>query len=354
MPHVVPGVLKSYAWGVTDGLARWCGATGAPQAELWFGAHPAGPSEVLTGPDAGRSLAELDEHRGVPLVKLLCAGSPLSIQVHPDEARAREGWSSGSIHFCDDAEKSEVLVALEPFDVHAGWRDPDEAADVLAAAGAPIGVVVAARSGDPVSAARLLLALDPQAREVLEARIADAARRCEWPADAVTALERVLATYPGDGGTLVTVLLHHAHLRPGDAVAVPAGVVHSYVAGLAAEVMTSSDNVLRLGLTSKPIAVDEALAAVHVERRPEWIPAGAQRPVAPVGMPFDVDVVSGPRTLDTGRHRVVLALEGDVLLPDDRVAEGCAAVWAPGEAEATITAQGRAIVVTASHAGGMP
>ena len=87
MPHIVAGALKEYDWGIVDGLAPWHGATGTPQAELWFGTHPSGPTPVVAGPDAGRLLADLDEHRGMPLVKLLAAGTPLSIQVHPDAAR---------------------------------------------------------------------------------------------------------------------------------------------------------------------------------------------------------------------------------------------------------------------------
>lgn len=351
MPHVVTGVLKDYPWGVTDGLARWHGPTGAAQAELWFGAHPAGASHVVEGPDVGRTLADLPEHQGMPLVKLLCAGSPLSIQVHPDEALAREGWSAGSPLFADDAEKSEVLVALEPFDVHVGWRDAASAADVLAHAGAPASAVSAVREGRHADAARALLTLRADERGDIVSGLVAAAERSGWSAEGIAALARVVSAYPADSGVLVTVLLDHARLLPGQALAVPAGVVHSYVGGLAVEVMTSSDNVLRLGLTGKPIAVDHALAAVRSDRSPQRIDPDVDGVVTPAGMPFDVVLAQSPRTLATGRHRVVVALDGDVdvSMSDgvrQRLSEGRALVWSPHEPDARVEPLGRAVVVT--------
>jgi mannose-6-phosphate isomerase len=351
MPHIVAGAVKDYDWGIVDGLARWNGPTGAPQAELWFGTHPSGPTRVVTGPDAGRVLADLVEHRGMPLVKLLAAGTPLSIQVHPDGALALRGWESGSPLYADDAEKAEMLVALEPFDIHAGWRDPEDAAGLLADAGAPEDIVEVVRAGDPVAAVRRVLDVDPQERAALAGRLVDAASRRGWSAEAVIALERVIASFPGDPGVLVSVLLEHDVLHPGEAIAVSAGIVHSYVGGLGIEVMTSSDNVLRLGLTSKPIAVDEALDAVSPDRAPLRLSASHDEPLAPPGMPFDLRVCASPCSLPQGRHRLVLALEGEVRITSgpgagEVVDEGHAAVWSPAEAEATVAPEGRVVIVT--------
>lgn len=353
MPHIVAGALKDYDWGIVDGLSRWHGATGTAQAELWFGTHPSGPTTVVDGPDTGQVLADIGAHRGMPLVKLLAAGTPLSIQVHPDAELARRGWSSGSPLFADDAEKAEMLMALEPFDIHAGWRDPEEAAGLLADAGAPEDVVEAVRSGDPVASARLLLSLDARERARIASGLVDAAQRRGWSVDAVISLERVIAAFPGDPGVLVSVLLDHGVLRPGEAIAVSAGIVHSYVGGLGVEVMTSSDNVLRLGLTSKPIAVDEALAAVSRDLRPQRLRATGDEPLAPDGMPFDLLVTSSPRVLASGRHRLVLALEGPVSIESGAgagttIVEGRAAVWSPDEADSLVVPEGRAVVVTGS------
>ncbi|MCV5276548.1 mannose-6-phosphate isomerase, partial [Escherichia coli] len=69
-------------------------------AEIWFGDHPGSPAEVHDGTE--RTLdawlpATAREH-DVPaklpyLLKLLAAGAPLSIQVHPSKEQAVEGFA---------------------------------------------------------------------------------------------------------------------------------------------------------------------------------------------------------------------------------------------------------------------
>ena len=356
--HVVRGVLKDYAWGAVDGLARWSGvSTGTPQAELWFGAHPAGASPVIVGPDAGRTLQELPEHAGMPLVKLLAASTPLSLQVHPDIDHASAGWRAQqsapreSWLYADDAEKREMLVALTAFDVHAGWREPGAAADVFARAGAPDDLVETVASADRRDAVRAVLALDPATCAAIEPRLVAAATAAGWSTSAVSSLARVAATHPADPGVLVAVLLDHAVLAPGEGMAVPAGVVHSYVVGLAVEVMTSSDNVLRLGLTPKAIAVEEALSAVRVDRSPVSLGGFIGEVLDPPGMPFDLVIADQPIRAAAGTHRIALSLHGQtrVRVGDaDAVTllEGQAAVASPDDGSMLIEPEGSAIVVT--------
>jgi hypothetical protein len=68
-------------------------------------------------------------------------------------------------------------------------------------------------------------------------------------------------------------------------------------------------------------------------------------------MPFDLVVSAGQSVLPAGRHRLVLALEGAVRIDSgpgagEVVPEGRAGVWAPGEADAVVTPQGTAVIVT--------
>jgi mannose-6-phosphate isomerase len=65
--------------------------------------------------------------------------------------------------------------------------------------------------------------------------------------------------YPGDIGVLAPLLLNVIRLEIGQAVYLPAGELHSYLAGCGIEIMANSDNVLRGGLTSKHIDVPELL-----------------------------------------------------------------------------------------------
>lgn len=345
MPHIVAGSLKEYDWGVVDGLTEWARPTGGPQAEVWFGTHPAGPTTVVDGPDAGRRIDELEEHRGMPLVKLLAAARPLSIQVHPDLAMARAGRQRDPGNFADGEEKSEMLVALTPFEIHAGWRDADAAAEALARAGLDEDIVDSVRRGDFRSA------IPPLIDAGFPAGIVEAARQAGWDDDALHALSHVIEEFPEDPGIGLVSLLRHDILQPGEAIAVPAGIVHSYVGGMGVEIMTPSDNVLRLGLTSKATHVDEAVNAIRLDRECVRLQGSRGDTLEPPGMPFDLTLIDAPHAIASGRHRVVLAWEGDVVITSGSgegavIPRGRAGVWAPTESDAVVSPAGVAIVAT--------
>jgi mannose-6-phosphate isomerase len=65
----------------------------------------------------------------------------------------------------------------------------------------------------------------------------------------------VAKQYPEDPGVLVTLLLNRLTLQPGEAAFLDTGILHAHLSGMCVEVMKASDNVLRAGLTSKPIDI---------------------------------------------------------------------------------------------------
>jgi mannose-6-phosphate isomerase len=65
------------------------------------------------------------------------------------------------------------------------------------------------------------------------------------------------------------LLLDLVLLRPGETLFVPAGAPHAYLHGTGVEIMANSDNVLRAGLTHKPVAVEELLHVVDGRSRPQ-------------------------------------------------------------------------------------
>ena len=102
--------VRPYAWGSTTAIPQLLGTepTGEPQAEMWLGAHPgrrpvstAGAGEqalsavIDADPEAELGAAAVRKFgpRLPFLLKLLAAGSPLSLQVHPNLAQAREGYA---------------------------------------------------------------------------------------------------------------------------------------------------------------------------------------------------------------------------------------------------------------------
>ena len=57
--------------------------------------------------------------------------------------------------------------------------------------------------------------------------------------------------YPGDVGVFCVYLLNYTVLQPGDALFLAANEPHAYISGDCAEIMATSDNVVRAGLTPK-------------------------------------------------------------------------------------------------------
>ncbi len=357
---IVRGAIKEYDWGIVDGLQPWSGqATGLPQAELWFGVHPGGPSPLIDveGEPTGEHLADHFDIAAIPLlVKLLAAARPLSVQVHPQQDVAAAGWqdqqqAGASLVYSDPFEKTEMLVALEDFEAFAGWRALDEAAAILAAVEGTQAAVAALRAGDRFAAVPLLLACaTPQA----VASLGDAARAAGLPADDAAAYDTVAQMYPGDAGALLTPLLAYLRLAAGEAVYVPAGVPHSYIRGTGLEVMTSSDNVIRLGLTTKPVFVDHALRALSADLDPQVMRTGHGDLIWPVNAPFVVRMVTeGEERIPSGAYRIVLLIEGSARVESEfgeiTLRPGTAAVISAEDADSFVHAAGLVAVVQSTE-----
>ena len=62
--------------------------------------------------------------------------------------------------------------------------------------------------------------------------------------------------------------MHTAVLRAGEVLYLPAGNIHAYLEGVGIEVMASSDNVLRGGLTPKHVDVPELLKVLDFRPLP--------------------------------------------------------------------------------------
>jgi mannose-6-phosphate isomerase len=137
--------------------------------------------------------------------------------------------------------------------------------------------------------------------------------------DAAAAVVGVAEEHPDDIGLVVLLLMHHRVLQPGEYIDVAAGVLHSYVRGLGIEVLANSDNVVRAGLTSKPVNVPELLRIV--DPLADGV-AGRGRVVEPGLEAFDsasdrfrlYRVTPGRRLPGERRPRIVFCLRGRVTL----------------------------------------
>jgi len=299
--------VRHYDWGSSVDIPRLLGMTangtpptgGAPWAELWIGSH-SGFSSILESPDE-TTLEELiarDPRRFLGeemalrygklpfLLKLLSAEKPLSIQAHPNQEQAREGFErenraglpldSPERNYKDSNHKPEIICALSPFTGLCGFRGVDEIRDLLAAFLDPAppvlreGFVPLTRAlsnrnpaigGTPAIALRDFLAglfmLSQAVREALTEYILSLRK---LPPGCELELMRELARlYPGDPAVIAPLYLNVFRLEPGEAVFLEAGVLHVYIHGFGVELMADSDNVLRGGLTPKHIDAPELM-----------------------------------------------------------------------------------------------
>lgn len=367
----IRGEIKDYDWGIVNGLQSWTGeASGGPQAELWFGVHPSGPSsldpsvrdEDNDDADSTGTLADhLTRDQAPVLAKILAAARPLSVQVHPNAHDAKKMWDDQQIAgpqiLADPFEKAEVLVALEPFDAFVGWRPASDAAEIIERIDGLALAASALHSRDHIAAIQAIhehqamaAGLVAQLPDAIGAAQAAGTMSRSMSDAEIAAYRQAASDFPDDIGVLLTPLLDFVTLAPGDAVYLAPGIPHSYVRGIGFEVMTSSDNVLRLGLTNKAVYVDHALKILDFETDPQFIRGSTS--IAPKGADFRLDVIrQGSSTLESGEYRLVVAIEGstEASIADDvrTASQGSAIAISAGEGDATISTPGLAIAVLA-------
>lgn len=292
----ITGVVKHYAWGDPTFIPRLVGVEpdGRPWAELWLGTHPAGPATLRDG----RSLAEVTGTLPY-LLKVLAAAEPLSLQTHPDADQARAGHAAG--RYADPHAKPELLCALTRFEAFCGLRPAESTLALLDEIGAEE-LALAVGDGGPGCALEALY------RGVIDAEPAiEACRRSARPE--ATWVRNLNDRYPGDPSVAVTLLLNLVVLQPGEAIALTAGNLHAYLAGAGIELMGASDNVVRGGLTAKPVDVDDLLAVA--DRTP------LADPVLPIADEYalpDTDIRllrrTGPTEHAAAGHELVVTSDG--------------------------------------------
>ncbi len=245
-----------YAWGSKDLIPDLLGIEpdGEPMAEIWFGTHKNSPSIVLDS-QGGTLLSRVGE---LPfLVKFLAAESPLSIQAHPSKARAQHMFGQSHSSYQDANHKPEMIIAVTEFRALCGFRPRTELEiDLQKLATATIhlaGLWGAYEAAGLKGAMNWIYDSEPPAVGQLVANATVLGRK------RARLVEELFDRYPGDKGILVSVLMNLVTLEPGEAMFLPAGNIHAYLFGLGVEVMAASDNVLRGGLTPKPIDVKELL-----------------------------------------------------------------------------------------------
>src|SRR3954464_1660771 len=376
--------VRHYPWGSHTVIPELLGQPSPaeqPHAELWMGAHPGQPSVLSDGRALDKAIAaEADlllgpaVHRRfgarLPfLMKVLAADTPLSLQAHPTTAQAEAGFAAeeaaGIPHddptrtFKDPCHKPEILVALTPVEALCGFRPVEESLHCLAKLQLPelMPTIAALARGGLRAAIPQLLALSERRRASLVTAVATRAAQFvaahdpefintyRWAAT-------LAGSHPADAGVVISLMCNHLKLAPGEAVFLPAGNLHAYLSGAGVEVMASSDNVLRGGLTTKHVDLAALIEVLDFSdgRVPVLHPVlgpGGLRYRVPVD-DFDLtrcDVGTDPGVLTTSGPQLLLCAQGTAVLagPDgELVLEKGQAAFVP--AGAPVTASGPALL----------
>ncbi|AGF71750.1 mannose-6-phosphate isomerase, class I [Corynebacterium halotolerans] len=383
------GMLRTYPWGSRTLIPELRGLpapSDRPEAELWFGAHPASPSTIdgrplteliAADPEAalGRRVRE-NFGDGLPfLLKLLAAAEPLSLQAHPSAEQAAEGFAreneSGiameapNRNYKDPSHKPELIVALTDFTAMAGFRPLERTRELFDALSCPqLDRYLAFLEHDPEQEEANLrglfttwITIPSLARTELIEGVVTAARplldRGDWISEVLGNVLYLHEQYPGDVGVLGALLLNHLHLSPGEAIYLDAGHLHAYISGLGVEIMANSDNVLRGGLTSKYVDVPELVKVLdfHSLADPVVRANDGRYPVPAEEFSLTCHMLGGAGessvTVDHDGPVIALCTAGELTLGGLALVPGDAA-WIPASDPAvTATGQGQLFIARA-------
>lgn len=306
MQRIYPlkGKVQPYSWGGYEYIAGLLGtgnAEGKPMAEYWLGAHPNYPS-TLTLHESTISLFQFihidrqnvlgeqvsREFGSLPfLLKVLDVRQMLSIQVHPDKASAavnfkKENEAGVPItaphrNYKDENHKPELMVALGDFWLLHGFKPAERLTQVLSATPELSFLLPLFAEGGYERLFRAVITMEQEEVNTLGRKLAarilpryeagQLGRESEdfWAARAILTFCR---EDHYDKGLFSIYLLNLVHLKKGEGIYQPQGLLHAYLEGQNVEIMANSDNVLRAGLTDKHIDVPELLK--HVQFGPTW------------------------------------------------------------------------------------
>ncbi|EIZ1045647.1 mannose-6-phosphate isomerase, class I [Vibrio parahaemolyticus] len=289
-------VIHNYAWGSKTSFYNLFGISNInkePQAEMWMGAHPNGCSkawvdnktvllsDLINTNKVGYLSKYTVEHFGdLPyLFKVLAADTALSVQVHPSKEEAVRGFlkenelgidlEDPNRNFKDTNHKPELVYALTPYKAMNGFRDLKEIVALFLELSNGmresklLELILFFKNNRNTEGLKYffieILSLSGEDKnKALDVLLTFSTQRKQENEDDLFSLILELAeSYPNDVGIFAPFFLNVITLKPGEAMFLEARTPHAYIKGTGLEVMASSDNVLRAGLTSKNVNVKE-------------------------------------------------------------------------------------------------
>lgn len=271
------GVYKANSWGkeasssiISDFDSDSSFPKSGPLAELWFGTHKGGVSELeIAGEKIPLSLmlsTTLNNSELPYLAKILTVKEILSIQLHPDFENAKRLNSLHPNSYPDANDKPEMAIALSKGELLCGLRPLSEIKTLIDTHPAFKFLLSDNKFNleNYSNLKELISFLFSKTNSELEkfyeiAINQDSNEYDEILKNSYNYLKRF------DSGMLIIYLLSIFKLNRGDAVFIDACIPHAYISGDYFECMKCSDNVVRGGLTPKEIDTEEFIKLVKLE-----------------------------------------------------------------------------------------
>jgi len=361
--YKLKGVIRNYDWGGSEFLSNLLShsnPTGEPMAEYWLGAHDSA-SSILVTKDSEIGLNQFIEKdkekilgktvakkfgRLPYLLKILDVKDMLSIQVHPAKHEAeiefvrenREKIPLNAPHrnYKDDNHKPELMVALGDFWLLHGFKSVGKLRSTLQNVFElrPLLEIFDATGYDQLYKTVMEMPQESvnQLLQPLLQRIEPLYKQGQlqkddenfWAARASVTFDTQSSQGKFekiDRGIFSVYFFNLLHVQAGEGVFQDAGVPHAYLEGQNVEIMASSDNVLRGGLTNKHIDVKELMKHIRFQ---ETIPnilhpqkMNDTEKLYRTGAPdFKLSCFSLPKgkgsSFESATGEIVLVIDGDV------------------------------------------
>ncbi len=374
--YKLQGKHRHYDWGGTQFIPQLMGFDNSikqPYAEYWMGAHPSAVAEIITDQgvilldkmlhaDAGLLLGEKTQATfgTVPyLYKILDVAKMLSIQAHPNKQNAIRGFEkevtagidlNDSVrNYKDKNHKPEVMVALSDFWLLHGFLAPDLLEARLNEFVYFQPLLDHFRGVDYEGLYRFFMQLSSaEADFILKPLMLDAVNSVKsgavdkshphWWANKY--YDGIVPNHGIDKGIFSIYILNIVHVSKYEGIFQGAGLLHAYLEGQSIELMANSDNVLRGGLTSKHIDVNELIQ--HVKFVPTYpnvlkgevlneYETAYPCPVPDFGLTKIDLTISKTYTINTNSLEMLLVMEGEVRLDKLQLKAGDVAMLTAGQ-----------------------
>jgi mannose-6-phosphate isomerase len=355
------GIHRHYDWGgksFIPHLMQVQEVKQLPYAEYWMGAHPSAPSMVTTSlgeqpldllikqnPKEWLGDKTMQQFGSLPyLFKVLDVEKMLSIQVHPSKVNAEIGFDleeakgiaidAPTRNYKDRNHKPEVMVALSDFWLLHGFLPPDQLDTRLKDFFYFNPLMDHFRGVDYQGLYSFFMHLSiADSDSILKPLMMDAVASVKnglvdkshphWWANKY--YNGVAPTANIDKGIFSIYILNIVHVPKYHGVFQGAGLLHAYLEGQNIELMANSDNVLRGGLTTKHIDIEELLQHVKfVPTYPEILTGEIINeyeleypcPVPDFGLTKIAIKAGEAYTIKTDSLTLLLVTEGEVCIND--------------------------------------